>query len=57
MPFDPSTAAIEIYWLVPVSLRIAFDLDGVLADMDTELRRRAEGLFGEAIIPPTAGAP
>ncbi|MBZ5558495.1 MAG: hypothetical protein LAO77_14585 [Acidobacteriia bacterium] len=28
-------------------LRIAFDLDGVLADMDTELVRHAEALFGE----------
>jgi hypothetical protein len=30
-------------------LRIAFDLDGVLADMDSELRRQAESLFGEPI--------
>ena len=30
-------------------LRIAFDLDGVLADMDSELVRRAERLFGEAL--------
>jgi len=30
-----------------VSLRIAFDLDGVLADMDGELVRQAELLFGE----------
>jgi hypothetical protein len=28
-------------------LRIAFDLDGVLADMDAELIRHAEALFGE----------
>ena len=28
-------------------LRIAFDLDGVLADMETELLRQAELLFGE----------
>ena len=28
-------------------LRIAFDLDGVLADMDAELRRQAEILFGQ----------
>ena len=28
--------------------RIAFDLDGVLADMDGELVRHAEALFGEA---------
>jgi hypothetical protein len=30
-------------------LRIGFDLDGVLADMDTELVRHAEGLFGESM--------
>ena len=30
-------------------LRIAFDLDGVLADMESELLRRAEILFGEAM--------
>jgi len=30
-----------------VSLRIAFDLDGVLADMEGELLRQAELLFGE----------
>lgn len=30
-------------------LRIAFDLDGVLADMDGALARAAEGLFGEAV--------
>lgn len=30
-------------------LRIAFDLDGVLADMDGELVRQAESLFGEAM--------
>lgn len=29
-------------------LRIAFDLDGVLADMDGELSRQAEALFGSA---------
>jgi hypothetical protein len=29
-----------------LSLRIAFDLDGVLADMDSALSRRAEALFG-----------
>jgi hypothetical protein len=33
-----------------VSLRIAFDLDGVLADMDAELIRHAEQLFGESAI-------
>jgi len=32
-----------------VSLRIAFDLDGVLADMEGELVRQAELLFGERI--------
>lgn len=30
-------------------LRIAFDLDGVLADMEGELARHAEALFGERI--------
>ena len=30
-------------------LRIAFDLDGVLADMERELVRQAETLFGESI--------
>jgi hypothetical protein len=30
-----------------VALRIAFDLDGVLADMESELVRQAETLFGE----------
>lgn len=32
-----------------MSLRIAFDLDGVLADMESELVRQAEALFGEAV--------
>jgi hypothetical protein len=32
-----------------LSLRIAFDLDGVLADMEDELIHHAETLFGEAI--------
>jgi hypothetical protein len=32
-----------------MSLRIAFDLDGVLADMDTALVRQAEIVFGEQI--------
>jgi phosphoglycolate phosphatase-like HAD superfamily hydrolase len=32
-----------------VALRIAFDLDGVLADMESELVRQAEILFGEAM--------
>jgi hypothetical protein len=37
-----------------VSLRIAFDLDGVLADMEGELIRQAETLFGEDLkrVPP-----
>ena len=30
-------------------LRIAFDLDGVLADMESELVRQAEVVFGESI--------
>ena len=33
-----------------MSLRIAFDLDGVLADMEGELVRQAEILFGERMI-------
>ena len=41
-------------------LRIAFDLDGVLADMDGELARQAEALFGEAVlrdaVPPASGS-
>jgi hypothetical protein len=37
-----------------VPLRIAFDLDGVLADMDAELRRQAELLFGKADTTPGA---
>lgn len=32
-----------------VPLRIAFDLDGVFADMESELVRQAEILFGEAV--------
>ena len=32
-----------------MSLRIAFDLDGVLADMEAELVRQTEILFGEAM--------
>ena len=37
-----------------MSLRIAFDLDGVLADMEGELVRQAETLFGEGVkkVPP-----
>jgi len=33
-----------------MSLRIAFDLDGVLADMDGALVREAEAVFGEQIV-------
>jgi hypothetical protein len=32
-----------------MALRIAFDLDGVLADMESELVRQAEIIFGEAM--------
>jgi hypothetical protein len=39
-----------------VALRIAFDLDGVLADMDSALLRQAEVLFGEAASPSPAKA-
>jgi hypothetical protein len=37
-------------------LRIGFDLDGVLADMDAALLRRAEALFGEAVTRANRGA-
>jgi hypothetical protein len=40
-----------------VPLRIAFDLDGVLADMESSLVRRAEALFGDAIAPRPAHRP
>jgi hypothetical protein len=33
-----------------VALRIAFDLDGVLADMESELARHAESLFGTRAV-------
>jgi len=33
-----------------MSLRIAFDLDGVLADMETALVRQAETVFGEEMV-------
>jgi hypothetical protein len=33
-----------------VSLRIAFDLDGVLADMEGELIQQAERLFGASVL-------
>jgi hypothetical protein len=32
-----------------LALRIAFDLDGVLADMESELVRQAEAIFGEVM--------
>jgi hypothetical protein len=35
-----------------VALRIAFDLDGVLADMESELARHAQYLFGAYAVPP-----
>jgi len=40
-------------------LRIGFDLDGVLADMEGELERQAEILFGEQVVrtPPGDAAP
>jgi hypothetical protein len=41
-----------------MSLRIAFDLDGVLADMEAELSRQSEILFGPPATPvPREGAP
>jgi hypothetical protein len=40
-----------------VALRIAFDLDGVLADMDSELARLAESLFGAQADSPPEDAP
>jgi hypothetical protein len=46
-----------------VPLRIAFDLDGVLADMDSALLRQAEVVFGEAatrrlqLSPSVGGSP
>ena len=55
--------------LTAVPLRIGIDLDGVLADMDAELLRQAEILFGDTItrrlqkppiqpvVPPPAGRP
>jgi len=39
-----------------VPLRIAFDLDGVFADMDAELRRHAELLFGRDVAATPAAA-
>jgi 5' nucleotidase, deoxy (Pyrimidine), cytosolic type C protein (NT5C) len=40
-----------------VSLRIAFDLDGVLADMDAALAEHAEVLFGKARLGRAAPTP
>jgi len=40
-----------------VPLRIAFDLDGVLADMDSALLRQAEVVFGEAATRRTQSSP
>jgi hypothetical protein len=40
-----------------VALRIAFDMDGVFADMDSELVRQAETLFGEAVATRPVEAP
>jgi hypothetical protein len=42
-----------------VALRIAFDMDGVFADMDAELVRQAEILFGQAVAarPPEPADP
>jgi hypothetical protein len=38
-------------------LRIAFDLDGVLADMESELVRQAAELFGDGVMRHAASAP
>jgi hypothetical protein len=35
--------------LVPMALRIACDLDGTLADMDTAIQQEAERLFGSGV--------
>ncbi len=35
-----------------MSLRVAFDLDGTLADMHSVLRREALRLFGDSVLPP-----
>jgi len=40
-----------------MSLRIGFDLDGVLADMEAELIRQAEVLFGESMTRPVDERP
>lgn len=41
----------------PLPLRIAFDIDGVLADMEGELIRHAEILFGRTIAPRASEGP
>ena len=38
-------------------LRVAFDMDGTVADMHSVLRREAERLFGAAAAAPTTAAP
>jgi hypothetical protein len=40
-----------------MALRIAFDMDGVLADMESELVFHAESLFGSAVRAPAAAPP
>src|SRR3712207_8600177 len=59
--FFNDTATTEIYTLslhdaLPISLRIAVDLDGTLADMDAALQAEAERLFGPGVDarPPVA---
>jgi len=39
-----------------LTLRVAFDLDGVLADMESELVRQAEALFGERLTTSPSGS-
>ena len=39
-----------------MTLRVAFDLDGVLADMESELIRQAEALFGEGLTTAPGGS-
>jgi len=40
-----------------VPLRLAFDLDGVLADMQSELVRHATALFGETVVRAPCSSP
>jgi hypothetical protein len=40
-----------------MSLRVAFDLDGTIADMHVVLRQEAERLYGEANLPATIDPP